>query len=139
MPLTMLEKTALGLSGLTALGIGAAILAAPHAFYASYGIALGNDASLLSELRAPAAGLAAFGVLMLAGIWSVALRPVSVAVALTVFLAFPAGRLAGLVVDGMPSGSVMAALVFELAVAALCLAAFWRRSERAPAALPTAR
>jgi len=60
------QKIALGVAGITALGIGTVIVAAPHAFYASYGIALGPDPSLLSELRAPGAGLAAFGAVMLA-------------------------------------------------------------------------
>lgn len=124
---TLFEKIALGLSGLTALTIGASILFAPHAFYASYGITLGEDASLLSELRAPGAGLAGFGLLMLLGIWRHAVLPVGMAVALTVFIAFPAGRLVGLAVDGMPSGNVIGALVAELIIAALCLAAFRRR------------
>lgn len=124
---TFLEKTALGISGLTALVIGAFILFAPHAFYASYGIALGSDANLLSELRAPGAGLGAFGLLMLLGIRSRAMLPVSIAVALTVFIAFPAGRLVGMAMDGMPSGSIVGALAIELSIAALCLAAFRRR------------
>jgi hypothetical protein len=124
---TLFEKIALGLSGLTALTIGAFILFAPHAFYASYGITLGDDSSLLSELRAPGAGLAGFGLLMLLGIWRHAVLPVGMAVALTVFIAFPAGRLVGLAVDGMPSGNVIGALVAELIIAALCLAAFRRR------------
>ncbi len=127
MSLTILEKIALGVSGLTAVGIGGMILATPHSFFASYGISLGNDASLLSELRAPAAGLAVFGILMLAGIWRAALVPVSAAVAMVVFVAFPAGRLLGLAFDGMPSGGIIGALVFELAVAALCVVAFSRR------------
>jgi hypothetical protein len=55
MTLTRLERIALGASGATALGIGAFILAAPRTFYASYGISLGDDVDLLSELRAPAA------------------------------------------------------------------------------------
>ena len=131
---TTFEKIALGLSGLTAFTIGALILFAPHAFYASYGITLGEDASLLSELRAPGAGLAGFGLLMLLGIWRHAVLPVAMAAALTVFVAFPAGRLVGLAVDGMPSGSVMGALVVELMIAALCLAAFRRRLwQHAPA------
>jgi len=50
-------------------------------------------------------------------------------VALIVFLAFPAGRLIGLIVDGLPSGPIIGALVFELAVAALCIVAFSRRSK----------
>ena len=127
MILTRFEKIALGVSGVTALGIGGYILAAPHAFYASYGITLGHDASLLSELRAPAAGLASLGILMLAGIVRQPWARTSMAAALNVFLAFPAGRLAGIVVDGIPSGGILGALILELAIAALCLAALRHR------------
>ncbi|SIS79521.1 protein of unknown function [Roseivivax lentus] len=127
MTLTRFEKAALAVSGVTALGIGGAILAAPQAFYASYGIALGPDPNLLSELRAPAAGLAALGALMLAGIRRAAFSRIAIAAALTVYLAFPAGRLVGLIVDGMPGGSILGALAIELAIAGLCLAAFRHR------------
>lgn len=127
MTLTFLQKIALGISGLTALGVGALILVAPNTFYAGYGISLGSDPSLLSELRAPAAGLAALGMLMLAGIALSTFSHAAMIAALTVFLAFPAGRLVGLVIDGVPSDKVVAALVFELAVAALCLIAFRNR------------
>lgn len=132
MTATPLQKIALVLSGLTALAVGACILIAPQAFYASYGIALGDDATLLSELRAPGAGLAGCGLVMLRGLWRSTFLPLGMAMALTVFIAFPAGRLVGLAVDGMPSGAILAALVVELAIAALCLAAFrprpWRRA-----------
>ncbi|WP_416896382.1 MAG: DUF4345 domain-containing protein [Minwuia sp.] len=124
--MTPVQKIALGVAGFTSLGIGGFILAAPHAFYASYGIALGQDPGLLSELRAPGAGLAAFGAVMLAGIVRPALRQSAVVAALTVFLAFPAGRLVGLAIDGIPSSSIVGALVLELAIAALCLFAFRR-------------
>lgn len=136
---TLLEKFALGLSGLTAVTIGAFILFAPNAFYAGYGITLGDDASLLSELRAPGAGLAGCGLLMLLGAWRHAVLPIGMAVALAVFTAFPAGRLVGIAVDGMPSGSVIGALVVELVIAALCLAAFRRRLWRPSAGLDTAQ
>jgi hypothetical protein len=124
MTLTLTQKTALGISGATALGIGAVILAAPHAFYASYGIMLGSDPSLLSELRAPGAGLAASGAIMLAGIFRHGLALIAVVFALAVFLAFPAGRIVGIAFDGMPSTGILAALALELAIAALCLFAF---------------
>ncbi|SES21992.1 protein of unknown function [Tranquillimonas rosea] len=140
MKLTLLEKIALGLSGLTALTIGASILFAPNAFYASYGITLGDDANLLSELRAPGAGLAASGGLILLGIRRRALLSVSVAMSLTVFVSFPTGRLIGLALDGLPSGSVIAALAVELAIAALLIAAFrhrlWQPASPVPAAHP---
>ena len=124
-----MQKIALSIAGFTSLGIGAFILAAPHAFYASYGIALGQDPSLLSELRAPGAGLAAFGAVMLAGIVRPALRQTAIVAALTVFLAFPAGRVAGLAIDGIPSSGILGALVLELAIAVLCLFAFRRGAD----------
>lgn len=124
MPMNKLQKITLGISGLTALGIGGMITLAPHAFYASYGITLGENPSLLSELRAPGAGLTALGILMLLGIWRSTLAQLAVAATLIVFLAFPAGRLIGLAVDGMPSSGIIGALLLEIAVAALCLFAF---------------
>lgn len=131
--MTLTQKIALGVAGITSLGIGASILTAPQAFYSSYGIALGPDPSLLSELRAPGAGLAAFGAIMLAGIVRPALRQAAVVAALTVFLAFPAGRVLSLLTDGMPSGGILGALVLELAIAALCLFAFRRSTSSADA------
>jgi hypothetical protein len=124
MQLNRFQKITLGISGVTALTIGTFITFGPHAFYASYGITLGQDPNLLNELRAPGAGLAVFGALMLAGSVRAAMAPIALAVALTVFLAFPVGRLVGIVMDGMPSGSVIGALAFEIIIAALLLAAF---------------
>jgi hypothetical protein len=135
--MTRFQNAALGAAGITSLGIGAFILAAPHTFYASYGIALGQDPSLLSELRAPAAGLTAFGGVMLAGIVRPLLRQAAMVAALTVFLAFPAGRVLSLVADGVPSGGILGALVLELAIAGLCLCAFRRGADPAvPGASP---
>ncbi|MEL6642671.1 MAG: DUF4345 domain-containing protein [Pseudomonadota bacterium] len=127
MILNRLERINLGISGITALGIGSMITLAPHAFYASYGIAVGDDPSLLSELRAPGAGLATLGIMMLLGIWRSSLAQLAVAATLIVFLAFPAGRFIGLAIDGMPSSGIIGALILEIAVAGLCLFAFRNR------------
>ncbi|SHM75814.1 protein of unknown function [Roseovarius litoreus] len=124
MTLDRLQNFALGIAGLSALGIGAAITLIPHTFYASYGIALGSDPSLLSELRAPGACLSALGAVMLAGIMWRSLAEAALVAALVVFLGFPAGRVVGLVLDGVPSAGILAALVFELAIAVICLVAF---------------
>jgi len=64
--------------------------------------------------------------------------PVAMAAALTVFIAFPVGRLVRLAVDGMPSSRVIGALVVELLIAALCLAAFRRRLWQLAPGLSTA-
>lgn len=130
MTLTLFQKIALGVAGLTALSIGGFIVAAPMAFYAGYGISLTPDASLLSELRAPGAGLAALGALMLAALPRPALAPAGLAAALVVYLGFPAGRLVGLMVDGIPSAGILGALAIELAIAALVVSAFRRRREQ---------
>ncbi len=127
MTLNTLEKITLCISGLTAIGIGGMIMLSPHVFYASYGIILGENPSLLSELRAPAAGLTTLGILMLLGIWRSALAQLAVASTLIVFLAFPAGRFIGLAVDGIPSSGIIGALLLEIAIAALCLFAFRKR------------
>ena len=127
MTMKFIEKFTLGVAGLSAVGIGGMITFAPHAFYAGYGIVLGEDPSLLSELRAPGAGLSALGLLMLLGLWRSSLGPSAISAALVVFLAFPAGRLVGLAADGMPSTGILGALSFEVVVAALCLFAFRKR------------
>ena len=131
MTLARLQMIALGIAGVSAIGIGTATTITPRAFYASYGIALGSDPSLLSELRAPGAGLAILGAVMLAGVVRQSLSKVALVAALVVFLGFPAGRIVGLALDGIPSTAILAALVFELAVAALCLFAFRPGSGRA--------
>ena len=125
MTLNMFQKFTLGLAGLTAIGIGAAITSVPHLFYASYGVTFGAEASLLSELRAVGACLASFGIIMLIGIARQRFIATAITVAMTVFLAFPAGRLVSLSVDGMPSEGILTALAFELVIAALCLVAFF--------------
>ena len=130
MKISKFQKTVLGIAGFTAFAIGAFILIEPYAFYASYGIALTADPNLLSELRAPAANLAALGAVMLAGLFRPSLARISSAIALIVFLAFPAGRVISITVDGMPSENVLAALAIEVVIGALLLMAFGRRPER---------
>lgn len=127
MVLNRFQKIVLGLAGVTAAGIGGFILAVPHAFYASYGISLGADASLLSDIRAPAANLFGLGVLMLAGVFRAGWARPAVVAAFIVFFAFPAGRIVGIVVDGMPAGGLLGALAVEVVIAGLLFAAFGLR------------
>lgn len=124
MQITRFQQVALGVAGTTALAIGSFIVSAPHAFYASYGIVLGQDPNLLSELRAPGAGLAALGAVMLAGVVRTSMTAAALVTALTVFFAFAAGRVVSLAVDGVPSTSVSAALLIEVAIGLLLVAAF---------------
>lgn len=117
------QKLILGVAGLTALGIGLAITLAPRVFYAGYGIELGADARLLSELRAPGASLASLGVVIFAGALRPGMARVSAALGAIVFLAFSTGRIVSMAVDGWPGGSIVTALVIEVAIGLLCLLA----------------
>lgn len=127
MKLNIFEKSALFISGISAFGIGCLIVFTPHSFYASSGIVFDNDVNLLSELRAPAAGLLTLGIFMLLGIIRPALAQISIFSTLVVFITFPAGRLISIVFDGLPSAAIIGALIFELLIAVLCLTAFRRR------------
>ena len=131
---TLFQKLTLGAAGLTALGIGLGIAFAPHGFYASYGITLGSDPTLLSELRAPGANLAALGAVIFTGALRPAMARVSAALGALLFLAFAFGRLVGMVLDGWPGEGILTALVIEVVAGMLCL---WvlRTQERAPSPL----
>jgi hypothetical protein len=131
MQLTRFQLITLGLSGLVALAIGLMITFLPQTFYASYGIGLAPDPNLLSELRAPGAGLATLGALMLAALFRPALTPIAVTAAFVVYLAFPAGRLISLVADGTPSNGILGALGFEILIACALLYAFARAPSQA--------
>lgn len=109
------------LSGLLLLGIGSAILLVPHAFHASNGIVLGDDPSLLSEVRAPGGLLTASSILILFGTFRRSFRPQAMALAILVYGSFGLARLLGLVLDGMPSIGLVASTAIELIVAAIGL------------------
>ena len=124
------QKLTLGIAGLAALGIGLAIVTAPASFYVTYGIALGGDPSLLSELRSPGANLAALGMIILAGAFCQGMQRLSAFLGATVFLAYAFGRIVGMVLDGMPSSGLVQATLIELVIGGLCAALFWRSKSR---------
>lgn len=122
--MTRIQTITLLVAGLVALAIGASILIVPHVFYASYGIHLGQDPNLLSELRAPGASLLALGLVMLAGVFRPGFATVSLGAALMVYGAFPFGRLVSLAIDGVPSSGILAALGLEVAIGLAIAAVF---------------
>ncbi|MEL6572102.1 MAG: DUF4345 domain-containing protein [Pseudomonadota bacterium] len=133
----LLQKLTLGLAGVTAASIGLMIAVVPHAFYESYGIALGTDPNLLSELRAPGAGLAVLGFVTILGAFQRDLTRVAVVIAFAIFAAFPAGRLISLLADGMPNTSIAGAMIIEIVILGMLVGAFVfgrdRRSAISPA------
>lgn len=119
----LLARLVTGAAGLTALGVGIAILSDPTGFYAGYGIEIAANPDLLSELRAPGANLAALGAMIALGALRAAWTRRAAGLGAVVFLAFAFGRLASLALDGAPSEALTTALVIELIIGGLCLAA----------------
>ena len=109
----------LSLSGLLLLAIGGTILLAPHALHATNGIALGNDPSLLSEIRAPGGLLTASAVLILIGAFRRPLRFLATVLTVLVYGSFGLARLLGVVLDGVPSSGLVGSTTIELIVAAI--------------------
>lgn len=114
-------KVVLLASGLIAIGIAGAILFAPQAFYATYGIELGSDASLANELKAPSGALLAAGLLMLAGVFKSEFAFASTATAAAIYLTYGLSRLSSMVIDGLPNGALVGAASLELVIGAVCL------------------
>ena len=114
-------------SGLLLLAIGSTILLVPHTFYASDGIMLGNDPSLLSEIRAPGGLLASSGLLIILGAFRAHLRSLSITLTMLVYGAFGLSRLVGFTLDGIPSDNLVMATGVELTMAAIGLVILCRQ------------
>ncbi len=129
----LLTRTSLGLAGIAAGFIGAAILAAPQAFFAGNGVELNANPSLMSEIRAPG------GLLLIAGIYllhqAIVARQLRSAlfVGAAVFGAYGLARLLSIVLDGVPSTSLILATAVELAIAIVLFVLSWASHGGAPA------
>ncbi|MEM7611553.1 MAG: DUF4345 domain-containing protein [Pseudomonadota bacterium] len=123
------------LAGLLLLAIGGAILLAPHAFHASNGIELGNNPTMLSEIRAPGGLLAASAVLALISVFRRRLRAFTTPLLVLIFGSFGLARLVSMAQDGIPGGSIVGATVLELIVAAIGIAILCRQQAAADSRL----
>lgn len=109
----------LALSGLVLLGVGIAVLFDPIAFFAGNGIALTDNPSLLSEIRAPGTLLLVAGLLILVSAWRAVAMPTALGLATLVYAAYGTGRLLSLFWDGLPSSGLVGAATIELLLAGL--------------------
>ena len=119
------------LSSLIAMGIGAMILIAPAQFHAGYGIELGTDSNLLSEVRAPGGALLVLGALMLVGVFVRSFTHASASIAAAVYLAYGMSRLVSIGLDGMPGEGLVAAMAIELVIGVATVVTMVRSREPA--------
>lgn len=114
-------KGLLTISGLILVAVGAGILFWPHGFYLSNGILLGNEPSLLSEVRAGGGLLFGCGIIILFSVFRSLLRRQALGLSALIFIAYGLTRLASIVIDGVPSTSLIVSTGIELLVGVLCL------------------
>ncbi|MDH3326451.1 MAG: DUF4345 domain-containing protein [Gammaproteobacteria bacterium] len=123
-------KTILIISGLIASGIGAAILFAPVAFYATYGIELSGDISLLNEIRAPGSALLAIGLLIISGAFVEKLTFSAAVISTVLFLSYGLSRVMSIAIDGMPVEGLVQAAVLEIVIGLACIFALVKYREK---------
>ena len=114
-------KTILLISGLIASGIGAAILFAPGAFYATYDIELGGNFSLLNEIRASGGALLASGILIMSGAFVDKLAFTATVVSTLLYLSYGLSRVMSIAIDGMPVEGLIQAAVIEIVMGLICI------------------
>jgi hypothetical protein len=116
-------RVLLAVSGAITIAIGAGLMFVPAQFQASAGIILGPDINLLSEVRAPGGFLLATGILILLGAFRRQMARLALLLSSLLYLSYAGARLVGILMDGMPSSTILTALGIEVVIGGLCLAA----------------
>jgi hypothetical protein len=114
-----LVKALLVVSGISGIAIGGALLVYPVAFEASAGIHLEENVNMLSEVRAPGGALLVAGILMLSGAFISTLTHTSVVLATVFFLSYGFSRVLSILVDGVPTSSLVMATIAEIIIGIL--------------------
>jgi hypothetical protein len=118
-----------------ASGIGAAILFAPVAFYATYGIELDGNFSMLNEIRAPGGAMLASGILIITGASVDKLAFTAVVVSTLLYLSYGLSRVMSIAVDGMPAKGLVQAAALEIITGLACVFVLvkYREKQKEPA------
>lgn len=124
--MNMFIKTLLIISGITGIGIGCSLLFFPVAFEASAGIHVGDNVSLLSEIRAPGGVLITGGVIIVSGVFVSTLTHTSLLISTLIYLSYGISRIIGVIADGFPHKALLIALFVELLVGLISLFVFIR-------------
>lgn len=118
---SFLLKFVLFTSGLIGVGVGASILFIPHAFYASAGIALGDDANLLNEVRSSGGILLLAGLFILSGAFKAQLSFAATIIASVTYLSYGLSRMIRLLFDGIPNDALLQIITQELIIGGICI------------------
>ena len=117
-------KAILIIAGLIITGIGGIILLWPVDYFATNGVDITGNISLLNEIRAPAGALLAVGILILAGAFVPQLTFTSTLMATLLYLAYGSARMLSMLVDGQPTTGLIIVAALEIIIGLVCLFAF---------------
>lgn len=112
-------KLLLLIAGLVGAGVGFSILFMPVGFHASAGITLGDNHSLMSEVRAPGAVLLVAGLFISAAAFVRRWQGAALWLSATLYGSYGLARLYSVAVDGVPHDTLLAALALELVIGGL--------------------
>jgi hypothetical protein len=124
-------KTVLIISGLVLTGIGGAILCIPEAFFATNGIDLGENISLVNEIRAPGGALLASGMVIMLGAFVAKLTFTSAVISIVMYLSYGLSRMLSIAIDGMPAEGLVVATVLEILIGLVGVFALLKYREHA--------
>ncbi|MEM7004487.1 MAG: DUF4345 domain-containing protein [Pseudomonadota bacterium] len=118
----IITRTALVGSGALLGLIGGALIFVPRDFLAMSRVFVEHDPSLTSELAAPSGVLIITGSVMLLGAIKLRFSNLALSIGAIVYGSYGVCRLISLAVHGFPTVSLIAAMIIELAIAALLIA-----------------
>lgn len=128
---TPLLKVFLAVAGVIAVGLGTLILLVPVAFYASYGLDLTGQVTLLNEMRSHGFSLVGIGLFVMTGAVIPRFSTAALAVSAFFYLSYGLSRLVALALDGWPGQGLAISGAVELAVGALALLIYFSRGQSA--------
>ena len=121
MKISKTHKIILLIAGLIGAGIGAMILFSPVAFYAASGIELGENISLLSDIRSAGGVLLVCGTFIISGAFIPKLTFSATVIASLVYLSYGASRIIAISLDGFPEQELLVVAGLEITIGLLCI------------------
>ncbi|WNJ20304.1 DUF4345 domain-containing protein [Pontibacter sp. G13] len=119
------------------IGVGIFSLTNPIAFVARNGVDVAGNLSLLNDIRGNGGLMLGGGLVILLGVIFSRIRYASTVTAALLYLFFGLGRVVSILVDGMPSDTLVKATVVELVVGVVVLIAYFRFRDPAQFRQPT--
>lgn len=115
----VITRTALAVSGAVLGLIGGALMFAPKAFLEMSHVMVERDPGLMSELAAPSGVLIISGALMMLAAAKFRFADLALLTGAIVYGSYGVGRLVSMALHGVPSDSLIAAMIIELGIAAV--------------------